>query len=100
MALVPSDDKKFCETTAKNILDTFGEEKISSLIATWDNLGVKGCLDAERAVVVEGFMRLVENLSALKIEHNIFDDNLILTAFVQEFERRLGRRHKLQANVA
>lgn len=33
-------------------------------------------------------MRLVDNLSALKIEHDTLDDNLILTAFVQEFKRR------------
>ena len=88
ITLVPSDDKNFCETAAKNILDTFGEEKIAALIATWDDLGVKGCLDAERAIVVEEFMRLIENLSALKIPHSKLDDNLILTAFVQEFERR------------
>lgn len=100
MALVPSDDKKFCETTAKNILDTFGEEKISSLIATWDNLGVKGCLDVERALVVEEFMRLIDNLSAIKIQHSIFDDNLILTAFVQEFERRLGQKRKSRGGTS
>ena len=100
MALVPSDDKKFCETTAKNILDTFGEEKISSLIATWDNLGVKGCLNAERALVVEEFMRLIENLSAIKIQHSTFDDNLILTAFVQEFERRLGQKRKSRGGTS
>ena len=86
MLLVPSDDKKFCEMAAKNILDTFGEEKIDSLIATWDDLGVKGCLDAERALVIEEFTRLVENLSTLKIAHDSLDDTLILTAFVQEFE--------------
>lgn len=100
MALVPSDDKKFCETAAKSILDTFGEEKIDSLIATWDNLGVKGCLDAERALVVEEFMRLIENLSSLKIIHSTFDDNLILTAFIQEFERRLGQKRKSRGGTS
>lgn len=100
MKLVPADDKKFCETAAKNILDTFGEEKIHSLIATWDDLGVKGCLDAERALLVEEFMRLVENLSALKIKHSTFDDNLILTAFVQEFERRLAQKRKSRGGAS
>lgn len=100
MMLVPSDDKKFCETAARSILDTFGEEKIASLIATWDNLGVKGCLDAERALVVEEFMRLVENLSALKIKHNAFDDNIMLTAFVQEFERRLAQKRKARGGAS
>ncbi len=100
MSLVPADDKKFCEAAAKAILDTFGEEKIHSLISTWDNLGVKGCLDAERALVVEEFMRLVENLSALKIPHSTFDDTLILTAFVQEFERRLGQKRKSRGGTS
>ena len=100
IALVPADDKKFCETAAKNILDTFGEEKIHSLIATWDDLGVKGCLDAERALVVEEFMRLIKNLSALKIKHSAFDDNLILTTFVQEFERRLGQKRKARGGTS
>ncbi len=98
--LVPSDDKKFCETAAKNILDTFGEEKIDSLIATWDDLGVKGCLDAERALVVEEFMRLIENLSALNIPHSKLDDNIIMTAFVQEFERRLGQKRKARGGTS
>ncbi len=100
MMLVPSDDKKFCETAARSILDTFGEEKIASLIATWDNLGVKGCLDAERALIVEEFMRLVENLSALKIKHTAFEDNIMLTAFVQEFERRLGQKRKARGGAS
>lgn len=94
MEIVPSDDKKFCETAAKSILDTFGEEKIALLIETWDDLGVKGCLDAERTLVIETFMRLQENLSALNIFHSKLDDNIMLTAFIQEFERRLGQKRK------
>ena len=100
IALVPSDDKRFCSAAAKNILDTFGEEKIAVLIATWDDLGVKGCLDAERTLVVEEFMRLIDNLSALKIEHSTLDDNLILTAFVQEFERRLAQKRKARGGAS
>lgn len=94
MEIVPSDDKKFCETAAKSILDTFGEEKIALLIETWDDLGVKGCLDAERTLVIETFTRLQENLSALNIFHSKLDDNIMLTAFIQEFERRLGQKRK------
>ncbi len=94
LALVPSDDKKFCEEAAKNILDTFGEEKIALLIETWDNLGMTACLDAERALVVETFTRLLENLSKLNIPHSQLDDAIMMTAFVQEFERRLGQKRK------
>lgn len=92
---VPSDDVKFCKTAATNILDALGEERAGLVIETWDNLGVRGCLDAERTVVVEAFSRLIDNLSKLdNIEHDSIDDNLVLTAFVQEFERRLGQKRK------
>ncbi len=95
MATVPADDKEFCYKSATNILDTLGEEKAGLVISTWDNLGVKGCLDAERTAVVEEFTKLIDNLSSLNnIEHTSLDDNLILTAFVQEFERRLGQKRK------
>ena len=94
MALVPSDDRKFCETAAKNILDTFGEEKIAFLIETWDNLGMKGCLDDERTLIVETFAKFIENLSELNIFHSKLDDFIMMTAFIQEFERRLGQKRK------
>lgn len=100
LARVPSDDKKFCEAAAKNILDIFGEEKIALLIETWDSLGMTACLDAERALVVEAFERLQEDLSKLNIPHNRFDDNIILTAFVQEFERRLGQKRKARGGAS
>lgn len=95
IAIVPSDDVEFCEKAVTSILNSLGEEKVGLVIETWDNMGVKGCLDAERAAVVEAFTRLIDNLSSLEIiEHNHFDDILVLTAFVQEFERRLGQKRK------
>ena len=100
MQLVPSNDKAFCEKAAKNILDTFGEEKVGSLITTWDELGVKGCLNVERALVVEEFTKLLDNLSTLSIEHSKFDDSIIATAFVQEFERRLGQKRKSRGGTS
>ena len=100
ISLVPSDDKIFCETAAKNILDTFGEEKVGQVISTWDNLGVKGCLDAERALIVEEFLKLAENLSMLNIPHDQFEDSILLTAFVQEFERRLGQKRKARGGTS
>ena len=100
LSLIPSDDKKFCAAAAKNILDTFGEEKIALLIETWDDLGMKGCLDAERTSVVETFIRLTENLSSLKISHDKLDDAMIMTAFVQEFERRLEQKRKARGGAS
>ena len=95
IATVPSDDIEFCEKAATNILGSLGEEKAGLVIETWDNLGVKGCLDAERTSVIEAFAQLIDNISSLDmIKHSKLDDNLVLTAFVQEFERRLGQKRK------
>jgi hypothetical protein len=82
----------FCHKTAETILNTLGEEKAGLVISAWDDLGVKGCLDAERTLVVEEFTKLLTNLSSLSIPHSEIDDNLLLTAFVQEFERRWGQK--------
>ncbi len=101
LSTVPSDDIDFCQKTATSILNTLGEEKVGLVIETWDNLGVKGCLDAERTAVVESFIKLIDNLTAINvIEHDAFDDNLILTAFVQEFERRLGQKRKSRGGTS
>lgn len=98
---IPSNDVEFCEKTAASILDSLGEEKAGVVIETWDNLGVRGCLDAERTAVVEAFTKLVDNLAALNaIKHSELDDNLILTAFVQEFERRLGQKRKARGGTS
>lgn len=94
LAAIPSNDTEFCEKAAANILSTLGEEKAGLVISTWDMLGVKGCLNAERTIVVEEFTKLIDNLTALNIEHDSIDDNIMLTAFVQEFERRLGQKRK------
>lgn len=98
---VPSDDTEFCEKSASNILNSLGEKKAGLVISTWDKLGVKGCLDAERAAVVESFIMLIEKISSLdEMKHDDFDDNLILTAFVQEFERRLSQKRKSRGGTS
>lgn len=94
ISFVPDNDKKFCDEAAKSILDSLGETKAGTVISTWDKLGVKGCLDAERTIVVEQFSKLIENIAGLEIDHCDLDDNLLLTAFIQEFERRLGQKRK------
>ncbi|MCL2774354.1 MAG: hypothetical protein FWD71_13530 [Oscillospiraceae bacterium] len=97
MALVPSSDAEFCRTTAKNILDSLGELSVGKVVSTWDDLGVKGCLDVERNLVVSEFTKLRTNLSTLTTQRTEIEDNMILTAFVQEFERRLGQKRKNRA---
>lgn len=94
MTIIPSDDNQFCKEAVKAILDKYGETEVGTAIVVWDELGVKGCLEAERATVVEYFTSLLDNLNKLNIEHTAIDDNIIMTAFVQEFERRLGQKRK------
>lgn len=94
---VPSDDVVFCRETAKNILDTLGKTQVGKAISVWDTLGVRGCLDAERTEVLHEFTKLRHNLDALSINRSEVEDNAILTAFVQEFERRAGQKRKSRA---
>ena len=92
---IPKSDREFCHMTASDILNSLGEERVGLVIATWDDMGVKGCLDIERAAVVEEFIRLIDNLSTFDlIEHSTLDDYIILTAFIQEFERRAAQKRK------
>lgn len=94
---VPSDDLKFCHETAKSILDTLGKSQVAKVISIWDTLGVRGCLDAERTEIIYEFTKLRRNLDALAIPRTETEDNAILTAFVQEFERRAGQKRKSRA---
>lgn len=94
---VPSDDAIFCRETAQSILDTLGKTQVGKAISVWDTLGVRGCLDAERTEVLHEFTKLRHNLDALSIKRSDVEDNAILTAFVQEFERRAGQKRKSRA---
>lgn len=91
---IPSDDKAFSETMAASILNEYGESKVGMVVSLWDELGTKACLDIERKEVVETFCSLIDKINALKIHHDNIDDGIMMTAFVQEFERRLGQKRK------
>lgn len=94
---IPSDDLAFCHQTAKNILDSLGEEKVGRVVRAWDSMGVRGCLTVERQEVIKEFTKLRANLNALAVPRTEIEDNAILTAFVQEFERRAGQKRKSRA---
>lgn len=100
ISIVPSNDIEFCREAARNILDTLGEESISNVIYTWDKLGVHGCLAIERQLVVSEFTKLRNILKTIKKTKTEHEDNIVLTAFVQEFERRLGQKRKSRAGTS
>lgn len=93
IANIPSDDKEFTLSIAKAYLDIQGENGLATVISLWDDLGVKGCLTAERTEIVRTFAALriflTKDKSLTEEERDI-----VLTAFAQEFERRAGQKRK------
>lgn len=94
---VPSSDKEFCEDIASSILSELGPAGVGKVVAIWDDLGTNGCLSVERGEVVTEFTKLKSNLEAMRYSHTSLDENIVLTAFIQEFERRLGQKRKTRA---
>lgn len=93
---IPSDDKKFTLNIAKSYLDIQGEEGLATVISLWDDLGVKGCLTAERTEIVRAFTTL-RILLAKDKSMTEEDRDIVLTAFTQEFERRAAQKRKKRA---
>jgi len=93
---IPNNDSAFSQAIAKSYLDTQGEQGLASVINLWDDLGVRGCLTAERTQVVKAFTTL-----RLFLERDLNlakeNQNVVLTAFTQEFERRAGQKRKQRA---
>jgi hypothetical protein len=93
---IPSDDKEFTLNIAKSYLDIQGEEGLATVITLWDDLGVKGCLTAERTEIVRAFTTLRVLLTKDKSVTEE-DRDIVLTAFTQEFERRAAQKRKKRA---
>jgi hypothetical protein len=93
---IPNDDKEFTLSIAKSYLDIQGEAGLATVITLWDDLGVKGCLTAERSEIIRAFATLrvfLENDKTVTISER----DIILTAFTQEFERRAAQKRKKRA---
>ncbi len=98
LARVPSDDKVFVESMAKTLLDNKGEEGLATIINLWDDLGTAGCLKKEREEVIEHYSSLKDYLEEEEVKLEKEEEKaIILSAFCQEFERRLGQKRKGRA---
>src|SRR5687767_241690 len=53
LSVIPNDDKIFAYSYATALLQTKGERGLAEIINLWDDLGIQGCLAAERAEVVK-----------------------------------------------
>jgi hypothetical protein len=89
---IPSDDRVYAERLATELLQQKGEAGVKDVMILWDTLGAQGCLAAERVQVVRAFARVRTHIEQLVPDRS--NQDLILTAFVQEFERRLGQKRK------
>ena len=94
--LIPSNDRQFTQEFAKTMLDVKGDKGLETIVRYWDDLGVRGSLNAERNEIIKIFTVLRLYLSK---ESGIsdLDADIILTGFVQEFERRAGQKRKGRA---
>lgn len=90
---VPSSDKEVVEKLIRTYLKEEGEAGLKDVILMWDREGRRSCMKAERVVIVAGFRLLRETLDDLLLDKKLsrLDADQTLTAFVQEFERRLVR---------
>lgn len=96
IANIPSDDKEFTVNIAKSYLDIQGEKGLATVINLWDDLGVKGCLTAERTEITRAFTTLRILLTK---DPSVSDEDkdIVLSGFTQEFERRAGQKRKQRA---
>ena len=93
--VIPDADQVFAESMVGALLKTRGEAGLATVINLWDDLGSYGCMAAERVQIVQAFGVLRKHLSELHLSEA--DEDLILTAFCQEFERRVGQKRKGRA---
>ncbi len=94
---IPADDKVFSESIVKSLLRTRGKNALADIIQVWDDLGAYGSMTAERVQIIQAF-EILRN--ALSNGFSFREQNLILTAFCQEFERRVGQKRKGRAGGA
>lgn len=92
---IPNNDREYTLNIAKKYLDMEGRNGLADVISLWDDLGVRGCLNAERKEIIHAFETLRLLLSNENIPEN--EKDIILTGFTQEFERRAAQKRKKRA---
>jgi len=91
---IPSDDNAFVESVAKALLDKKGVKGLSNIINILDDVGSKGCMSAERREIIQALGILRKQLKTSLTEDEM---DIVLSAFCQEFERRVGQKRKGRA---
>ncbi|MDW7679626.1 MAG: hypothetical protein SCK70_03630 [bacterium] len=91
---IPSDDNVFVELLAKTLLDKKGIAGLAKIINILDDVGSKGCISAERKEIVQAFGAIRKEIRRFLTDEEM---DIVLTAFCQEFERRIGQKRKGRA---
>ncbi len=91
---IPNDDNAFIRSVATSLLETKGEQGLANIINILDEIGTKGCVMAERKEIIRNFSLLKNELEGFL---NTDELNIVLTAFCQEFERRVAQKRKGRA---
>ncbi|MCI0494916.1 hypothetical protein L0Z72_07900 [candidate division KSB1 bacterium] len=91
---IPSDDNAFVESVAKTLLDKKGVKGLSNIINILDDVGSKGCMSAERREIIQALGILRKQLKTILTDDEM---DIVLSAFCQEFERRVGQKRKGRA---
>lgn len=91
---IPNNDRIFVESIANALLDAKGTEGLANIISILDDIGSKGCMTAERKEIVSAFGILRSEISKFLNQEEM---DIVLTAFCQEFERRVGQKRKGRA---
>lgn len=92
---IPNNDREFAEAFARALLNQSGVKGLPLIINAWDDIGSYGCITVERAEIIQTFGALRQHLATLGLTEA--EENIILTAFCQEFERRVGQKRKGRA---
>lgn len=90
---VPDSDQEIAIPVAESILQTRGPEGVADVIKYWDMVGKRGCMEVERKEVRNRFAQLH---NFLEDQTGITEESIhsLLTAFVQEYERRAGQKRQ------
>lgn len=92
---IPNSDREFAEAFARALLNRRGVEALPLLINAWDDIGSYGSMTVERAEIIQAFGALRQHLATLGLTQA--EEDIVLTAFCQEFERRVGQKRKGRA---
>jgi len=90
--IVPTNNQKFFENIAQSFLNQQSENGLMIVINLWDKLKIEDSLNVEGMQVYSILGKLRRKL--LPYSYNEVEADMILTAFVQEFERRVGQKRK------